>query len=626
MVAREPVRRGEDVCALEGMLDALAHRGPDGAGLWQDADGRAILGHRRLAIIDLSQTGCQPMHDATGRWVISLNGEIYNYVELRAELARHGVEFRGTSDTEVLLEACAYWGVDGALERTVGMFSFALWERDRRILHLVRDRIGKKPLYYQRSADALWFASEIKALARTTSGPLRIATPAIYHYLSLGYVPGPGTIYEGVQEVPPGHRLEVGPTLDVRHRSYWRFPEKIRRHVPFHEILENVEVRLKTAVTERLRADVAVGVFLSGGIDSGLITAIAAQQAARPLKSFTICLGSADLDESRLAAQVSQRYGTEHRELRLNPRVDELVLDVAGAYDEPFADPSAIPTFVVAREASREVKVVLNGEGGDELFGGYRRHLAARFYDQLSRLTGGVGAAALRLGGRLAPAARGFRTPYSFLHRVLRGLDNDPYDRYLSWSSDGFDEQEKRRLLRSAPSGVVPTATHLSALFGELDTLSALEHLASLEFQLAMPDCLLVKLDLATMAHGLEARCPFLDHRLVEWAWRIPYAQVFNQATTKPILRALARRYLPSDLIAAPKRGFEIPLIQWMRRDLRDMTRDVCMRERGIVLELFDRKRVASLIDRKVRLDEERWAKRVWFLLMLALWDLRARR
>ena len=621
VVAREPDRRGERVRALEQMLDVLEHRGPDGTGLWREPDGHAALGHRRLAIIDLSSTGCQPMHDAEGRRVITLNGEIYNYVELRTDLERHGAKFRGTSDTEVLLAACARWGIDGALERVVGMFAFALWEDDRRILHLVRDRIGKKPLYYYRKGDELWFASEIKALAKTGRGPLHVDAAAIYHYLSLGYVPGPGTVYEGVKEVPPGHRLEVDTTLDARCLQYWRFPARTRRRVPFDEIVENVELRLKSAVTERLRADVPVGVFLSGGIDSGLITAIAAQQAGRPLKTFTVQLDSPDLDESRLAARVAKRYGTDHCELRMSPRIEELLVDVARAYDEPFADPSAVPTFAIAREAARAVKVVLNGEGGDELFGGYRRHLAARYFGQIERVAGGVSAAVLRRGGELIPRARGLRTSYTFLHRFLRGLDDDPYIRYLSWSSDGFDEREKRCLLRSVPSKTVPTASYLSARFAELSSLPALDHLVALDFRLAMPDCLLVKLDIATMAHGLEARCPFLDHRLVEWAGQLPCSGFFSRVGTKPVLRALARRYLPSDVVAAPKRGFEIPLIQWMREDLYDMARDLCMRENGIVLELFDRKRLASLLERETPLEEERWAKRLWLLLMLALWD-----
>jgi asparagine synthase (glutamine-hydrolysing) len=624
-IAREPDRQLERARTLEQMLEALRHRGPDGTGLWRDPSGFAALGHRRLAIIDPSPTGGQPMEDAEGRWVLSLNGEIYNYVELRSELEHAGVKFRGTSDTEVLLAACARWGIDQALERAVGMFAFAAWEDDRRVLHLARDRVGKKPLYYARMGAALWFASEIKALCKIGRGPLPIDGEAIYHYLSLGFIPGPGTVYRGVEEVPPGHRLEVNAALDVRCHRYWRLPTKARRHVSFAEIVENVELRLKTAVTERLRADVTVGVFLSGGVDSGLITAIAAQQTGAPLKTFTVGLDSPDLDESRLAARMATRYRTDHSELRVGDRIEDLLLDVSRTYDEPFADPSAVPTFALAREAARSVKVVLNGEGGDELFGGYRRHLAARYFGPLERLTGGIGVAGLRRIGEVLPRSRGSRTPYTFLQRALRGLDVDPYARYVSWSSDGFDEHEKHRLLRSAPSAARSTTTYLSERFTDLKALPSLDHLAALDFLLAMPDCLLVKLDMATMAHGLEARCPFLDHRLVEWVGHIARSRVFGRLDTKPVLRALARKYLPADVVTAPKRGFEVPVKRWMREDLNQMARDLCLREGGIVLELCDRKQVTRLIEGQTGLDEDRWAKRLWLLLMLALWDLRGR-
>lgn len=599
------------------MARTIAHRGPDHEGVWLN-DGKVSLASRRLAIVDLSPDGEQPMRTADGRYVIVLNGEIYNFIELRAELESEGLRFRGHSDTEVLLVAIDRWGLVAALERSVGMFAFAVWDAVESRLTLARDRAGKKPLYYAVEGEAFYFASEIKAL-RDGAG-LRLSTnpEAIHHYLSLGYVPSPLTAYREIREVPAGCWMEIKQDLTSRVERYWTLPEAGHIRVSHAEAIEETERRLTVAVTQRLRADVPVGAFLSGGIDSGLITAIAAQHSSRPLKTFTVTFGGGRFDEGPLAALVAKRYLTDHQTIHLSPDIRDLLPRVVRAYDEPFADPSALPTYAVAEAAGQTIKVVLNGEGADELFAGYRRAVAARYVSPLAGVLEGV-PGVRRIMGHL-PRPTGFRTPYSFVYRMLRGLGLGPMERYLVWSSDGFTEDEKQALYREHRT-LPPTSSALDELLQRLAGRSPVDHFMAVDFALSLGDCLLVKMDIATMAHSLEARSPYLDHRLVEWAAGLPRPLMFSGSTTKPLLRRLAAKYLPREIIAAPKRGFEIPLIDWVRGDLFPMIADICLSQSGIMAEMFDRRQLERLIFTKSGLDDERWAKRLWILLMLAQWD-----
>jgi asparagine synthase (glutamine-hydrolysing) len=621
--------RGGDVEKLavdvSTMITTLRHRGPDDEGVWTDADVPVVLGHRRLAIIELSSDGHQPMLSACGRYVISFNGEIYNYLELQEELRAHGHRFRGGADTEVLLAAVAQWGCAAALERLVGMFALALWDRGERKLWLVRDRAGKKPLYYTRTPQTFYFASELKALKRLPTVLLSLREESLYHYLSLGYVPSPHTIYAEVEEVPAGHALVVDTARRESVMRYWSLPPADSRPPAEREIVDEVDRRLTDAVRLRLRADVPVGAFLSGGIDSGLVTALAARNSSRPVKTFTVGFDDGGFDERPLAAAVAHRYGTEHHEILLSSKLDELLPLVVESYDEPFADPSAVPTFAVARAASQHVKVVLNGEGSDELFGGYRRHLAVRYSAAAARLSCFVPGAVWQGLVRGLPLPREARSPYAFAHRFLRGIGTDPFQRYLVWSSDGFDEADKHALLNGAVARWQPTPEFLAGKFAWLDGVDPLAHFMALDFVLGMSDCLLVKMDIATMAHSLEARCPFLDHRLVEWVARLPGRSRLGGHTTKPLLRELAKRYLPPAVVTAPKRGFEIPLARWMRDELYELTRDVCLDPRGIVLGVCRRRAVEDVLERRTGIDEHRWAKQMWILLMLGLWQARER-
>ncbi len=597
------------------MTDRIAHRGPDHAASWNDG-ARVSLGYRRLAIVDLSPDGNQPQFARGGRLVLVFNGEIYNFVEIRDELVRHGVTFRGHSDTEVLLAAIDRWGVDDALARAAGMFAFAVWDADRNTLTLARDRAGKKPLYFTRAGGALYFASEIKALRDGAQVPLSLNAEAIHHYLSLGYVPGNRTAYREIEEVPSGCIVDVRPGQAPKPRCYWTLPAPDERATP-EDIDGELERLLAVTVGQRLRADVDVGLFLSGGIDSSLIASFAARASSRPLNMFTIAFEEAAFDESGAAARIAAQCGGHHEVLRLSTGARDTLPQIAAAYDEPFGDPSAVPTFAVARAAGQQLKVVLNGEGADELFGGYRRHLA------IHRLARVAGVVKLMPGlPRIAehlPHPRGFRTPYSLMYRMARGLGASPAGRYILWSTDGFTEAEKRRL---TPGSEQPSTAETLASEADwpLDRGLVADFMA-LDFKYGLGDCLLVKMDIATMAHSLEARSPFLDHRLVEFAARLPRRMVFSESGTKPLLRRLARKYLPDDIAAAPKRGFEIPLRRWTTGDLHPMIGDHCLDPRGIVATIMDRGAVRDFIDRRWTMDAERWAKCAWILLMLSLWD-----
>ena len=603
------------------MTSALSHRGPDDHGIWQDPTGRVFLGHRRLAIIDLSSEGAQPMLSEDGRFAIVFNGEIYNYLELQKELNACNVSIKGRSDTAVLLAALGYWGLTQTLERAVGMFAFALWDRKEDGLYLARDRAGKKPLFFCHQEDRFYFASELKAFKQIHNLSLHVNYEIVPHYLSLGYIPAPDTIYREVYKLLPGHWMQVNSNLRTKTEPYWHLPTGQRYKIPFEEAVEEVDRRLSESVRIRLRADVPVGIFLSGGIDSGLITALAASHADQPVQTFTVGFDVGVMDEAPLARIVAERYETEHHEIRLNPDLDDLLPQVVRAYDEPIADTSILPTFAISRETSKELKVVLSGEGSDEIFGGYRRHLAVKYYQHLLAIARVLPQPVWKGLHRWLPLPSGFRTPYSFLHRFLRGFAGDSYERYLIWGSDSFTEDEKTRLFQQNSKAFVPTSQLLADRYSRFNCLDPLGHFMALDFVVGMSDCLLVKLDIATMAHSLEARCPFLDHRLIDWCASLDYGTLMPGRTNKPLLRSLALRYLPDELVRAPKRGFEIPLVQWMRGKLFERVHDLCLDSNGIILRIFEPEEIRMLLQKRTGIDEVRWANRLWTLLMLALWD-----
>ena len=416
-----------------------------------------------------------------------------------------------------------------------------------------------------------------------------------------------------------------------RAERYWQCPcgssrsSGRRGSIGQADAIEQIETVLSDAVRLRLRADVPVGAFLSGGIDSGLIAAMASRHLDRPITTLTVGFEDMSFDERPLARQVAERYGTDHHELIVRPEPARLLPAIAKAYDQPYADSSAIPSYCLAELARQHLKVVLNGDGGDEALAGYRRYVAGRWAGRLGVLAGPAGRPMWWLADGVLPETRGFRTRYAFVRRLVRGLALREPQRLLAWGNDGFNEQEKRRLVGDQGGWLAtctPTWRRVASLLDSApDGASALDRQMWIDAQTLLPDDLLVKMDIATMAHGLEARSPLLDHVLFETAAALPDDVKLAGLTTKPILRELARRYLPDDVVTAPKRGFEVPLARWLQDDLRDLRDELLLDPTGLMAERFDRTALADLVGRRTGLDEARWTRRVWTLMMLAMWD-----
>ena len=428
---------------VQRMLSRIQHRGRDDGGVWQGAG--CVLGHARLAIIDLSETGHQPLANEDGSIWVVLNGEIYNYRELREDLLRRGHSMRGTSDTEVLPHLYEEYGID-FVKRLRGMFAIALWDARHHRLVLARDRAGKKPLYYAPVADGIAFGSEMKSLFVVPGVDITINEQAVHDYLSFSSVPGTGTVYRGIHRVPAAHVLVFEDGAPLRATCYWSLEFGPKLDIGRREAEDEILRLLREAVRLRLRSDVRVGCFLSGGIDSGLVTALAAEASDTPLRTYCVGFEDAEFDERGPAREVARQYGTDHQEFVLSSRVGAEIPDIVAHYDEPFADPSLVPSFAVAKLAAADVKVVLNGDGADEVFAGYRHFIAARKLAGLDR----AGAAMLRpaaqaVYSRLPPPTRG-RSPYQFLHRFLRALASGGGERYLVLTGDGLSEAEKAQL------------------------------------------------------------------------------------------------------------------------------------------------------------------------------------
>lgn len=580
---------GRDPAELAAqMADRLHHRGPDAGDVWADAERGVALGHRRLAIVGLGATGAQPMVSADGRWVLTYNGEIYNAPAVGQQLEAEGVVLRGTSDTEVLVEALARWGRERALQAVSGMFAFAAWDREERMLLLARDRMGEKPLAYGRVGSGFAFASEVDALRVLPGFPADLDPEALALFLRHKYVPAPWTIHPGIAKLPAGTSVLVdGTTLEPGPiEPYWSLAEVVeagaRDRLPDRpETLDLLDRTIGDAVQSQLRADVPLGAFLSGGIDSTLIATHAAERLSTPLRTFTIGSHDADLDESDQAREIAGRLGADHTELVVTP--DDALAEVptlAGRYDEPFADSSQLPTLLVSRLARQSVTVVLSGDGGDELFGGYNRHVwLPPLWQRVGRVPESVrslGAKAL-LGpdpatwdrlGRLLPESRRPRMLGLKLAKVGRTLSRSDFaDAYLDLISH-WD-----------PAVVVPDVVEPRALSARPDQWPDLadpvERLMAADALTYLPDDVLVKVDRASMAVSLEARVPFLTPDVVAIAARLPVSYRVRDGAGKWALRELLKRRYEPDLVDRPKSGFGIPIGSWLRGDLRPWAEDL---------------------------------------------------
>jgi asparagine synthase (glutamine-hydrolysing) len=613
--AARPVERP----VLEAMNRVLAHRGPDDEGLF--ADGPIGLAHRRLSIVDLSPAGHQPMASPGGALWITFNGEIYNFPELRKELESRGVVFRSHTDTEVLL---ALWELDGpaCLERLSGMFAFGLWDSRRRTLVLARDRVGKKPLYYYVDDRKALFASEPKGIYADPDVPARANLDAIDAYLTYGYVPAPESAFRGLARVPPGHYVEIGASGRVTTTRYWRLAFRPKLEVTEERACEMLEDHLREAVRRRLIADVPLGAFLSGGIDSSLVVALMSELTDRPVKTFSIGFEDEAYNELSWARMVASRYHTEHHEFVVKPDAIAVLPQIVWHYNEPYADSSAIATYYLSELARRHVTVALSGDAGDENFAGYERyrlHLVTTRLDLLSR----VGKRAIGVAVRALPA-----TPWTSRSGRLRRYWLDAmtesrrrYGRWMTILPEGVKAELYSPWFREATAGGDPMDVLLSA-YALADTPDLLDAMLGADILTYLPDDLLVKMDIACMAHGLETRSPMVDHALVEFAARLPSDLKLRHGVKKYLLKRVAQSRIPASILDRPKQGFGVPIAEWLRGPLRDLLHDTLFgqaaRERG----LFEPHMLRRLIHEHDHNIGERHPQ-LWALLMLELWFAR---
>lgn len=577
------------------MCDALAHRGPDADGLWTDAALGAALGQRRLAVVDLTPSGSQPMVSASGRTVIVYNGECYELDDLRRDVERSGPRLRGTSDTEVVLEACERLGLEGTLPRLVGMFAFALLQRDRSRLHLVRDRLGIKPLYVTEpdGSGEVRFASETRALRAVPGGVRGVDAGALASLLLRGHLPNDASIHPGVRQVRPGTMLTLDASGRRTEREWWSLADVARRGAEARAVrtdasrvadhLESMDALLGRAVRSRMLADVPLGAFLSGGIDSSAVVALMQEQSPQPVRTFSIGSHDAGYDEARFASVVAQHLGTDHTELLIDAdEVALLVPSILDDLDEPLADPSFVPTWLVSRLAREQVTVALSGDGGDEVFGGYTRHrLAASRSAQLLRLPGPI-KAGLAASIRAVPPAGWDRIATLIPEqrrpgrageqahkaaRVLGARDIEDLHRRLSAVWEGGP--------RASRLGSAVSAAGDAAAWGRDMRLSPAERMMLADTLAYLPGDVLAKVDRASMAHSLEVRVPLLDHRVIEQAWSLPLELRIRQGRTKWLLREVLARRVPATLTDRPKRGFAQPVGAWLRGPLREWAGDL---------------------------------------------------
>lgn len=637
------------------MIESLRHRGPDDGGLWTDDLASVVLGHRRLSILDLSPAGHQPMVSRGGRFIIAFNGEIYNHLELRRELEQgpatpeHALfdrdslstadtrAWRGHSDTETLLAAIEAWGVGEALKQSVGMFAFALWDRHDKILYLARDRLGEKPLYYGWQGDTLLFGSELKAFKAHPDFRAEIDREALALLLRHNYIPAPFTIYRGIHKLPPGTFLALGShRQNPQPVAYWSARDTALRGQmqPFagsqEDAVNALETLLRQSVAGQIVADVPLGAFLSGGFDSSMVVALMQAQSARPVKTFTIGFSEAEYDEAEHARAVAKHLGTEHTELYVTPEEAMAVIPKLPAlYDEPFADSSQIPTYLVSQLARQQVTVSLSGDGGDELFGGYSRYfwamkiwrwvgylpMPARL--TLSRLLTIVPPHAwntvFRALGFMLPAGLRYSNPGDKLHKLSSFLGaRKPEAIYFDLISHW---KEPNRLVRGAQE----PATVLSDPL-QWPELRDFEHrMMFLDTVSYLPDDILVKVDRAAMGVSLETRVPLLDHRVVEFAWRLPLALKIREGQGKWLLRQVLYRHVPRELVDRPKMGFGVPIDHWLRGPLKPWA-EALIEPKRLKSEGYLN---PSLIQEKWKQHQSgrrNWSYYLWDVLMFQAW------
>ncbi len=618
------------------MAQTIAHRGPDGEGIWHDLPAGIGLAHRRLAVIDLSPLAAQPMHSASGRMVLSFNGEIYNYRALRSDLERAGRQFRSSSDTEVLLEAIESWGLETALRRARGMFAIALWDREEHALYLARDRFGEKPLHFGQCGKTLLFGSELKALRAHSAWNARLNRDALALMMRHHYIPAPHTIYGGVHKVLPGSLVRIHVRREafaIEEKAYWSARPVARasmrtRHVSDADTVERLHGELVEAVNLQMVADVPVGAFLSGGIDSSLIVSLMQQASRRPIRTFAIGFAEQEYNEAPFARRVASHLGTDHTELLVSAQDALAVIPkLADIYDEPFADSSQIPTYLVSRLARQSVTVSLSGDGGDELFGGYQHYTKTLDYWRRVQRVPAVMRAIMR--GAIDTL------PLPWIEILATPALVGPWRR-RSHLADRIKERSPQLFAKNfqhlyqtyhsfwhCPEDVVlgsrEPKTVLSSYESHPAGLGAVEHMMFMDTRQYMPDDILVKVDRAAMFVSLETRIPILDPQVAEVAWDTPLEVHRRDGRGKWLLREVLARYMPVELFDRPKGGFAIPLAQWLRGELKDWAYDLLSPARLRREGIFE----PTVIERRWRQHQaglEDWSIQLWTVLMAQCW------
>ncbi|PHQ79419.1 MAG: asparagine synthase (glutamine-hydrolyzing) [Coxiella sp. (in: Bacteria)] len=611
----------DDFAVIARMSDKIEQRGPDSYGYWADHNEPLVFGHRRLAIVDLSAAGHQPMQSSSTRYMINYNGELYNTPEVRSELEALGIQFKGHSDTEVLLEACAFWGVETALSKVNGMFAFALWDKQDKRLFLARDRLGIKPLYWGFNNDVLFFGSQLTAFSGHPDWQPQLDREALVPYFRFNYIPAPQTIYKEMFKLKPGCVVTIDSQRQVREQSYWKLTTHVNSHEqPVDITQDDIESLLSDSVKRRMMADVPLGAFLSGGIDSSLIVALMQSQSSKRIKTFTIGFHEPEFNEATHAKAVASHLGTDHNELYLSMnQAADLVPSIQQWYGEPFADSSQIPTYLVSQLAKQQVTVSLSGDGGDELFAGYNRYrLAQKMARPMTVIPrflrrGGAGLMTAipesawdrigRLSAKL-PSQLGNKI-YKFAH-VFKGDLDDLYQSLVSlW------QQPEQLVLGQNGHYQWPDVSSIENLVSRMQAIDGLTYL---------PDDILTKVDRASMACSLEARVPLLDHRVVEMAYSMPLARKIQDGKTKWPLREILYKHVPQKIMERPKMGFGVPIGAWLRQGLRDWAEDllnpIAMDQAGIL----DTQQVQRCWQQHLN-GTANWQYALWGVLMFQDWQ-----
>ena len=614
--------------------NAIVHRGPDSGDVYVDESLGVALAHRRLAIIDLSAAGYQPMVSADGSTVIIYNGEIYNADETRAELQQRGVTFRGHSDTEVLLEACVMFGVEQAIKRFIGMFAFAVFDGGQQRLTLVRDRLGIKPLYYAFAGPRLIFGSELKALRAHPDCPTDLDYDGIAAYFRYQYIPTPHSVYRQVKKLPQGTLLEIDLNSPPEHpepKPYWSFHDKAiggfqaQMDGNDRDVIDEFDALLRDAVTRRMIADVPLGVFLSGGVDSSTVVALMQEASSKPVKTFSIGFDEGQYNEAKYAAEIAKHLGTEHTELYVSPQQAlDVIPKLTEMYDEPYADSSQIPTFLVSEMTRAHVTVALSGDGGDELFAGYNRYPTAEqvankitripmpVRKSLASIWQAIPANAWDALFKIVPASRRPMYAGDKVHKFAQAFTYDADDFYKRLISIWNHPEEL------AARGVEATTLLNNSNLNEL-LPGLLERMQYWDTMMYLPDDILTKVDRASMAVSLEVRVPIIDHRVVEFAWRLPRDFKVRNGVSKWILREVLYRRVPRELIERPKMGFAVPIDQWFRGPLKQWAGDLLSRDAISRYGLMKPEPVERIWAEHLS-GKRNWAALLWNVIMLQSW------